>query len=927
MMGLLPLSFAAPWILVALLGLPVIWWLLRVTPPAPTRLHFPAVRLILGVETPEESPAHTPWWMLLLRLLIAALLILGLAGPFWNAARQTEGSGPLVLVIDNTWASAASWDMRARTIRELIDDAERSSRPVALLSTAPTLAREQVSLLRAAEAREFAATLAPTPYLAGDDALLARAEDLAALIEGEAAEIIWLSDGLETTNRTILANRLTGLGTLRVLIEKGSPAQIAMLPPIPERNGFLITLRRALAGDSGEPQAGYVRAVGGAGRTLARVPFTFDAGASETQALVELPLELRNETTRLEIEGSQSAGQTVLIDEGARRRAVGLVSGGNAYDDQPLLSEDFYLRRALEPYAELREGTIAELITGGVTALILTDVGRVSGDDYQLVHDWLESGGLLIRFAGPRLAAQADDLLPVILRIGDRSLGGSLAWDVPQGLMPFDEEGPFSGIDVSEEVQVSRQVLAEPELALAEKTWARLSDGTPLVTGARREQGWTVLFHVTANQDWSTLPASGLYVEMLRRLMRLSTGLTDAAAAGEGRSLLAPLTVMDGYGRMQPPPATAESVTASGLRSILPSPRHPPGLYGAEDAAHALNPVPQGTLIEAATVWPDNVEVRAFRENGGTNLKPALLVAALMLFIADLALSLVFAGHLPVRRWLGQAAVPAIALALAITALPQNTQAQDGELSPEDRWAVEAATDLHLAYVLTGDRESDDMARAGLEGLTRTLFARTTVEPVAPMAVDLETSELAFFPLLYWRVSPNQPPLSPEAMERLSSYMRNGGTVLIDTADADAVGPMGGPRDGTRALRRLIADLDVPPLAPVPEGHVLTRAFYLISTFPGRFAGGELWVEAPVGDGLGSMDRDGVSPIIIGSNDFAAAWATDEGGRPLASVTPGGAEQRETANRFGVNLVMYTLTGNYKADQVHVPALLERLGQ
>jgi len=138
---------------------------------------------------------------------------------------------------------------------------------------------------------------------------------------------------------------------------------------------------------------------------------------------------------------------------------------------------------------------------------------------------------------------------------------------------------------------------------------------------------------------------------------------------------------------------------------------------------------------------------------------------------------------------------------------------------------------------------------------------------------------------------------------------------------------MGGPRDGTRALRRLIADLDVPPLAPVPEGHVLTRAFYLISTFPGRFAGGELWVEAPVGDGLGSMDRDGVSPIIIGSNDFAAAWATDEGGRPLATVTPGGAEQRETANRFGVNLVMYTLTGNYKADQVHVPALLERLGQ
>ncbi|MDO9125619.1 MAG: DUF4159 domain-containing protein, partial [Parvibaculum sp.] len=87
-----------------------------------------------------------------------------------------------------------------------------------------------------------------------------------------------------------------------------------------------------------------------------------------------------------------------------------------------------------------------------------------------------------------------------------------------------------------------------------------------------------------------------------------------------------------------------------------------------------------------------------------------------------------------------------------------------------------------------------------------------------------------------------------------------------------------------------------------------------------------LWVEASLAD-AGSLTNDGVTTILVGSNDYAAAWARDARGRPLFPVSPGGERQREMADRFGVNLVMYALTGNYKADQVHVPALLERLGQ
>jgi len=201
------------------------------------------------------------------------------------------------------------------------------------------------------------------------------------------------------------------------------------------------------------------------------------------------------------------------------------------------------------------------------------------------------------------------------------------------------------------------------------------------------------------------------------------------------------------------------------------------------------------------------------------------------------------------------------------------------------------------------------------------LNRRTAVEAAEPMAVDVETDELAFFPLLYWPVVPDQRALSPAAVERLNTYLHTGGTILFDTRDQGDVAPDPRNGPGTRRLQVMVRGLEIPPLEPVPPDHVLTKAFYLMQDFPGRFTGGTLWVEHR--DGAG----DEVSSVIVGSNDYAGAWAIDNANRPMFAAVPGGEHQREFAFRFGVNLVMYALTGNYKSDQVHVPAILERLGQ
>ncbi len=301
-----------------------------------------------------------------------------------------------------------------------------------------------------------------------------------------------------------------------------------------------------------------------------------------------------------------------------------------------------------------------------------------------------------------------------------------------------------------------------------------------------------------------------------------------------------------------------------------------------------------------------------FARGRETDLRPPLLTAALLLALVDLLIAYALRGLLRRRP----APIAGVFL-LAALALPAAARA-------DDAFVVRATAQLRLAYVRTGDQAVDAESRAGLNGLSDVLNRRTAVDTGDPLGVDIETDELIFFPLLYWPVTADQSPPSPSAVERINRYIETGGTILFDTRDGNeqSPGPFGGAAIAAQRLRRLTAGIKMPPLVPIPPDHVLTKSFYLMHDFPGRWDAGTLWVE-PVEDHV----NDGVSSVIVGADDWAGAWAVDKDGRPLYAVVPGGEEQREMALRFGINLVMYVLTGNYKADQVHVPAILERLGQ
>jgi hypothetical protein len=895
------LIFAAPWILLALALLPILWWLLRATPPSPRDQVFPAVSLLLGLRSQEETPARTPWWLLALRLTAAGLVIIGLAGPILGAGGMAlPGGGTALLVVDDGFASGPDWPARLAAAESVLDRLERAHRPVALLTTAQRPTGETpraTAFMPAALLRPVIAALHPQAWPTD------RAAVIGAMKELGAGPVYYVSDRLAGRDEGFAA-ALASRGNVE-MFTGDMPARLLMARAEPER---MVAVLRQTASPAARQEV--VLAETGDGTVLGREEMAVPAGAKQAETAITLPPELRNQLFALRLAGAPGAGSVALLDEAARRRPVGILSAGTG-GETPLLGDNFYLERALGPTTELRHGDAAALLSRKISMLISGD-GLIGPGDADRIEDWVKHGGLLVRFAGPGLAEQASQegasaqLLPEPLLSGDRQLGGAMSWSEPAHLAPFPP-GPFSGLAIPAEVTVNRQVLADPQSLEsqggdgrptgAQQVWASLTDGTPLVTAARLGEGEVVLFHVTANADWSSLPLSGLFVDMLGRLVQRSAGV----AGSEDARMLAPAQALDGAGVLGAPPPAAVGLRAGQLASAEISAVHPPGFYGPDHDRHALNLGSAGFPLAVQPAIPGSTRLSLLAAPREQPVGPWLIALALALLCTDMVLTLRLRGLLR----------PAFAACLLLITLAH-------------AHAESPALATHLAYVVTGDADVDATSKAGLAGLSTYVNLRTAAVLADPAAVVPGRDDLSFYPLLYWPITASAHG-TPAATAALNDYMRHGGIIIIDLqgGGTDQAGSGAGFAPGADAALRRVADgLEVPRLAPLTSAHVLARAFYLLSDFPGRYDGGTVWVQQ-------AQDRanDSVSPVIVGANDWAAAWAADDDGRPLFAVIPGGQRQRVLAYRFGVNMVMYALTGNYKGDQVHVPAILERLGQ
>ncbi len=381
MLGL-PLAFSAPLVLAALALLPALWYLLRITPPRPRQIAFPPLRLILDLQTRQETPARTPWWLLALRLALAALIILAMAGPIWNPLPLGEsGNGPLIVVLDDGWPAAPTWKERIAAATERITAAARDGHPTAIVPISD--GGRDVVIGDATRTTERLRALKPVSYL--PDRLPALTAIGKFLTENTTADVVWIADGVAAGNARAFAEGLVaaaGDRTVHVLTEDHVPLALAGT----DNESGALDVRVLRAGAAG-PSQGELQALDLKGLAVGSAHFDFGAAGSarETKARFDLPIELRNDIARIEISDEHSAGAVALLDGRSQRRRIGIVSGATADRSQPLLAPSYYLEKALSPFTDVREPRPSEgdpvlaMLGEQVDVVILADVGIVAG--------------------------------------------------------------------------------------------------------------------------------------------------------------------------------------------------------------------------------------------------------------------------------------------------------------------------------------------------------------------------------------------------------------------------------------------------------------------------------------------------------------------------------------------------------------------
>ncbi|MBT6298447.1 MAG: DUF4159 domain-containing protein [Rhodobacteraceae bacterium] len=927
------LTFLTPWLLSALLGLPVLWLLLRAVPPAPIRRFFPGVILLLGLRDKTQISDRTPWWLLLIRMLALGLIILGLAGPLLNPQSTTIKRSDLLILLDGGWAAARDWQAHQLLLDRVLNQAARDGRPVAIAR----LTTPSTPVFQSAQSwQERLPGLAPTPWVPDASKMQTALQGL----NDQPFDSLWLSDGLAQTGRAALLSALQNRGDVEVIETEQT---LFALEPAKLSDG-MITLH-AIRLPNTVDQSVTIRAHGtdpnGRSQIISTITTAFTESATRIPVQFSLPAELRERVSRFDIVGQTSAAGVSLTGNSLLRREVALISEGADREGLELLSPLHFIAKAYAPSAELLSGDLTTLLPANPDLVVLADIAKLSTTEETALGQWVAEGGLLLRFAGPRLATSdlsrttEHPLMPVRLRAGGRTVGGAMSWGAPKSLAAFAPNSPFFGLEIPNDVRVSAQVLAQPDPSLSQRVIAMLADGTPLVTRKQSGKGQIVLFHVTANAEWSSLPLSGLFVQMLERLSQSVAGSEPDMKSLQG-TIWQPSQILSAQGQLEPATRLA-GIAAEKLFDAPLSAEIRPGLYTHAKEQVARNVIgPDSRLLPA--IWPNGTNLRGLSDRLETPLGGWCLILALLILLVDVLATLSLSGRL-----VSTVAVLCLLATLSSTgpacaqddgaeARTPATNGNAGAAVSEKAW--QASSELTLAYVVTGNSKVDAISKAGLDGLSQTLFARTSVEPAAPVGLDLERDMLMFYPLLYWPITAGQPTPSLKAYRKLNAFLKSGGMIVFDTRDGDIAG-FGTSSPNSLRLQKITYGIDIPALEPMPQDHVLTRAFYLLQDFPGRYTQRDIWVEAApqaVEKAAGMPFRnlnDGVSPVIIGGNDWAAAWAVDAQGKQMFPIGRNASDsrQRELAYRFGINLVMHVLTGNYKSDQVHVPALLDRLGQ
>ena len=784
------LSFANAWILIGLLALPALWYLLKLTPPPPRTITLATARFLRDLIPQAPVSQKTPWWLLLLRTLFISLLIFALAGPAITPQSKTPAPGGDVLIlIENDWAAAQNWSDITKTAKHIIQETSREKHAIYLATTAPLKPQNDIQgpLLKD-QALSYLNAIKPNPWRSETETL---APSLSAK---NVSRVHFLSSGLETGISQTLQSEMNKKFIIHYPDAQTLPAVITNAEL--RANGLHVATTRA----GGANTNTLIQILDKDDRLLTQnTGDNIKREGTQTTSTIAVAPALHDHIHTIKLPQSMGANAVFLTGNLFKNRTAGIVSRKSAEQTQSLADASFYLTKALSPFGEVKTGQIEQLLAENVGLMILPDIANIPEGALEKLERWTENGGILLRFAGPNLAQSntPSPLLPVPLRYGLRGTDGPVSWERAQKLTHFEESSPFYTISIPEDITFTRQILADPAFDIEDKIWARLEDGTPLITADKKERGLIVFIHTAATPDWSNLPLSGLYVDILQKLLDLSTYQNKNAI--EKNTVLKAGILLDGFGNNYIPSGGESSLSAGELENLKPSREHPPGLYSSALLSRPLNLGPSLYNLEPLQTNAPNMTYVRYQSETNIDLRPYAFYAALFLLLIDLFILIILFG------WAGQALrLTSLFLVCLLCLLLPTHNAKAQEIN------ADYANNFYLGFIRTGDIAIDQASEAGLKNIARVLRQRTSIEPKGVAGLAPISKEILFFPFIYWPISNSPQAMNAAERQNIQNYLDQGGFIIFDMQTANTA-----PSSAkSRHLRVLMNGLILPSLTP-----------------------------------------------------------------------------------------------------------------
>ena len=893
------INFGNTFALIGLLSLPIIFFIVKLYPPTPREKKYSSFFLLKDILKTNNTKSKFPLWLLILRLLLCLLIIIFFSDPYLKKTSTTENYKNYVIIADNGWSITSNYQNYKNIIKDISIEAENHNKELHIYFSSLEKITKPNIFKHHNEVMEFISRNAPL-------AQQTFRKNLNKILEQnnyfKSSKVFYIFSNFDSGSLLAQNKTLSLIKENNSLIEIINP--IKKITFIKELNIKKEKLELKIQ------RKGYyanndftLKIFGDNSDVLFEKKYTFKSNLNEYKLLETFPLEVINQFFKIKILNESHAGATFYLDDYGKRVAIGLVAEDEISSEKPLLSPIYYIKKSLDQNHSIHIASIKKILEEKKSIIFLPSNNKVSKTDKKRLKNWVNKGGVLVRFSDKNIINQKNlyldekNYFPSLRRIAkDFSIQEKLS------ITPFKKNKLLSSLEIPNDLVFEKQLIIDNHKSDI-VVLASLEDQSPLITMKYVGSGKVILFHVTSNNEWSNLPLSSLFKDIISKLLLVP--LEQKIEYSEEMSMKFRI---NSYGELASPIKTYYYKNSDFLKENYPSFRNPAGIYENENLSIALNLSGNFNTESFFSNIDEKFLIKSNYEKSVFQLKNYILVLIFITFFLDMLINILLKNNVLLIKFFKNIRISTFLLVFLII-LPIHRKID----------ASENYNNLFLAYVKTDNKLFNQIAFSGLNNLKSYLIKRTSISPKGVKEIDIINDKILYFPLIYWKVADNINNLEEKTVKKIRNYLNTGGIILFDIIESSRSGSSTNEY-ALEKIKALFSDLGIEKLEQISKDHTIARSYYLLKNFPGRFDNRNLLIDT---DNLDS--KDGVSSVIVGSNDWTGAWAVDNNNYPLYQVVPGGDRQREISFRFGINLMMYALTGNYKSDQVHNKSILERL--